>query len=49
MPFRAGPLRAGPGQIRYMNYDGCKRKFKIDAYVAKVRALVAAAGKKPKS
>ena len=33
-----------------MNYDGCKRKFKIDSYVAKVRRLVAASAptKKPK-
>jgi hypothetical protein len=31
-----------------MNYDGCKRKFKIEGYVAKVRQLVAAASKKPK-
>ncbi|XP_069991330.1 deoxyribodipyrimidine photo-lyase [Penaeus vannamei] len=23
------------GKIRYMNYDGCKRKFKINAYVAR--------------
>ncbi|KAK7085678.1 hypothetical protein SK128_014485, partial [Halocaridina rubra] len=23
------------GKIRYMNYDGCKRKFKIEAYVAR--------------
>ncbi|XP_071547308.1 deoxyribodipyrimidine photo-lyase-like isoform X2 [Panulirus ornatus] len=22
------------GKIRYMNYDGCKRKFKIDSYIA---------------
>jgi hypothetical protein len=25
-----------------MNYAGCKRKFKIDAYVAKVEAAVRA-------
>lgn len=23
------------GKIRYMNYDGCKRKFDIDSYIAK--------------
>uniref|UniRef100_A0A0P4WEL0 Deoxyribodipyrimidine photo-lyase n=1 Tax=Scylla olivacea TaxID=85551 RepID=A0A0P4WEL0_SCYOL len=23
------------GKIRYMNYDGCKRKFKIDGYVSR--------------
>jgi len=28
------------GKIRYMNYDGCKRKFKIANYVAKIRRLV---------
>ena len=28
------------GKIRYMNYAGCKRKFKIDAYVAKVNKLL---------
>ncbi|KAG0725286.1 Deoxyribodipyrimidine photo-lyase [Chionoecetes opilio] len=27
--------RAVFGKIRYMNYDGCKRKFKIDGYVAR--------------
>jgi deoxyribodipyrimidine photo-lyase len=25
------------GKIRYMNYAGCKRKFKIDSYVARYR------------
>ena len=25
------------GKIRYMNYNGCKRKFKIDSYVARIR------------
>ena len=25
------------GKIRYMNYNGCKRKFKVDQYVAKHR------------
>ena len=25
------------GKIRYMNYAGCKRKFKIDAFVARYR------------
>lgn len=23
------------GKIRYMNYNGCKRKFDIDAYISK--------------
>ncbi len=27
--------RAVFGKIRYMNFAGCKRKFKIDAYIAK--------------
>jgi hypothetical protein len=25
------------GKIRYMNYAGCKRKFKIDQFVARYR------------
>ena len=25
------------GKIRYMNYAGCKRKFKIDAFVARYK------------
>lgn len=29
------------GKIRYMNFAGCKRKFNVDAYVARVDALVA--------
>ena len=27
------------GKIRYMNYNGCKRKFKIEGYVARIRKL----------
>jgi deoxyribodipyrimidine photo-lyase len=23
------------GKIRYMNYEGCKRKFKVDAFVSR--------------
>lgn len=34
--------RAVFGKIRYMNYAGCKRKFDVQGYVAKVRRLVAA-------
>jgi len=30
------------GKIRYMNYDGCKRKFSIPAYVSRVNNLVRA-------
>eukprot|EP00238_Polyblepharides_amylifera_P004600 CAMPEP_0196582598 /NCGR_PEP_ID=MMETSP1081-20130531/39648_1 /TAXON_ID=36882 /ORGANISM="Pyramimonas amylifera, Strain CCMP720" /LENGTH=616 /DNA_ID=CAMNT_0041903211 /DNA_START=359 /DNA_END=2209 /DNA_ORIENTATION=+ len=33
------------GKIRYMNYDGCKRKFSIDGYVQRVRRLVNAVKK----
>ena len=29
------------GKVRYMNYAGCKRKFKIAEYVARVEADVA--------
>ena len=29
------------GKIRYMNYDGCKRKFNISNYQQKIKALVA--------
>jgi deoxyribodipyrimidine photo-lyase len=32
------------GKIRYMNYNGCKRKFDIKAYVAHVSGLVKGAG-----
>jgi len=34
------------GKIRFMNYNGCKRKFDIDKYVARVDALVRQAKKK---
>eukprot|EP00802_Teleaulax_amphioxeia_P006105 Tamp_06109.p1 GENE.Tamp_06109~~Tamp_06109.p1 ORF type:complete len:438 (-),score=130.26 Tamp_06109:37-1350(-) len=30
------------GKIRYMNYDGCKRKFNISGYQQKIARLVAA-------
>ena len=32
--------RAVFGKIRYMNYAGCKRKFKIPEYVAHVEASI---------
>jgi deoxyribodipyrimidine photo-lyase len=32
--------RAVFGKIRYMNYAGCKRKFDVDKYVARIAALV---------
>ncbi|PRW61487.1 CPD photolyase isoform B [Chlorella sorokiniana] len=32
--------RAVFGKIRYMNYNGCKRKFDIDKYVARIGAMV---------
>ncbi|KAJ1689177.1 hypothetical protein LUZ63_013332 [Rhynchospora breviuscula] len=28
------------GKIRYMNYEGCKRKFNVDAYISYVNKLV---------
>jgi len=37
--------RAIFGKIRYMNYDGCKRKFDIKRYEARVKALVEAVKK----
>jgi deoxyribodipyrimidine photo-lyase len=40
--------RAIFGKIRYMNYDGCKRKFNIAAYTQKISRLVAATLKKVK-
>lgn len=27
------------GKIRYMNYNGCKRKFDVDSYIDKIKAL----------
>ena len=29
------------GKVRYMNYAGCKRKFKVAEYVARIDAEVA--------
>ena len=34
------------GKVRYMNYNGCKRKFDIEAYVKKVDDMVAKVQKK---
>ena len=31
------------GKIRFMNYAGCKRKFDIEKYCARVEGLVRAA------
>jgi deoxyribodipyrimidine photo-lyase len=31
---RAWPDRPVFGKIRYMNESGCRRKFKVDAYIA---------------
>ena len=28
------------GKIRFMNYNGCKRKFDIDKYVARIDLMV---------
>jgi deoxyribodipyrimidine photo-lyase len=33
-----GPVRPVFGTIRFMNYDGCKRKFDIAKYIALVNA-----------
>jgi len=30
---RAWPERPIFGKIRYMNFDGCKRKFDVDKYI----------------
>ena len=30
-----GPERPIFGKIRYMNYEGCKRKFNINSYIEK--------------
>ena len=35
---RAWPERPIFGKIRYMSYDGCKRKFNIDAYINRVES-----------
>ena len=34
--------RAVFGKVRYMNYAGCKRKFKIDEYVRRIEDEAAA-------
>lgn len=36
---RAWKEREVMGKIRYMSYEGCKRKFDVDAYIAKYSAL----------
>jgi deoxyribodipyrimidine photo-lyase len=33
------------GKIRYMNLNGCKRKFKVDRYIASMRLLAQEAGR----
>jgi deoxyribodipyrimidine photo-lyase len=37
---RAWPERKIFGKIRYMSYDGCRRKFDVDKYIAKIDELV---------
>jgi deoxyribodipyrimidine photo-lyase len=32
------------GKIRYMNYNGCRRKFDVDAYIAKIETMRRKAG-----
>lgn len=29
------------GKIRYMNFNGCKRKFNVDGYIMNVNQMVA--------
>jgi deoxyribodipyrimidine photo-lyase len=36
---RAWPSRPVFGKIRYMSYQGCKKKFDVDLYIEKVRRL----------
>lgn len=36
---RAWQERPVFGKIRYMSYDGCRRKFDVDTYVARIEAL----------
>jgi len=36
---RAWGERSVFGKIRYMNYNGCKRKFDVDLYIEKIKAL----------
>ena len=38
--------RAVFGKIRYMNYAGCKRKFKVDQFVARYRGGIMGGGRK---
>ena len=33
------------GKIRFMNYNGCKRKFKIQAYVKRINEIAEKHGK----
>jgi deoxyribodipyrimidine photo-lyase len=44
-PLQGWAERAVFGKIRYMNYNGCKRKFDIPKYVNYVKTLVAKAAK----
>lgn len=36
---RAWPSRKVFGKVRYMNYNGCKSKFNVAAYIAKIEGL----------
>jgi deoxyribodipyrimidine photo-lyase len=36
---RPWPSRKVFGKVRYMNYNGCRRKFNVKAYIARVAAL----------
>ena len=37
--------RAVFGKIRYMNYAGCRRKFKVDQFVARYRGGIMGGGR----
>ncbi|KAK9103582.1 hypothetical protein Sjap_020836 [Stephania japonica] len=37
------------GKIRYMNYEGCKRKFDVDGYIAYAKRLVNGSKKRKKA
>jgi deoxyribodipyrimidine photo-lyase len=37
---RAWPERPVFGKIRYMSYNGCKSKFKVDAYIEENRGCL---------
>jgi deoxyribodipyrimidine photo-lyase len=42
---RAWRERSVFGTVRYMNYNGAKRKFNVDEYIEKIRLAVEQIGK----